>query len=125
MSVRWIKYYKFFGTAPKYNVLEDVLMLEESIIPRIDTYSDGIMSDISQLENALQDVMQACGGLVNFGDEQSNLKAACNKVRRIHNLRNEIDDYAKKVIDLDCDLDIRYRRWKMQITRQRTMIILH
>lgn len=30
--------------------LKDVLMLEESIIPRIDTYSDRIMSDINQLE---------------------------------------------------------------------------
>lgn len=92
--------------------LEDVLMLEESVIPRIDSYSDGIMSDINQLESALQDVMQACGELVNFGDESSDLKAACNKVKRIHSLRNEIDDYAKKVIDLDSDLEVSYKAWE-------------
>ncbi len=91
--------------------LSGELMLESSIIPRIDDCCDTIMETGSEFKSTMQDVMDMCGGIIDFESERSALSKAFADISKIQTLRDRIDAYARGVIDLDSNLSIAYSAW--------------
>lgn len=85
-----------------------VLKLDNTMVAKIDTVCDDILSANKGMCNSLREIMKSCRDLVDFGDLWERLDAAEDKVNRIGELRTRIDDYARAVSALDASLAQQY-----------------
>lgn len=83
-------------------------MLDKDAMDELTSTLDNILSYNKSVYSKLDNMMSACGGLVNFGNCQERLDDAYNKINRFQSLKSELEKYKIDVLSLDANLVYEY-----------------
>ena len=93
------------GTTPDDSLaVTGNLMLNRVKMDELISTLDKILSYNDSVYSELDGIMNACGGLVDFGNCKDMLEDAYQKIKRMEALKLELSEYASKTEELDSDL---------------------
>ena len=93
------------GTTPDDSLaVTGNLMLNRVKMDELISTLDKILSYNDSIYSELDGIMNACGGLVDFGNCKDMLEDAYQKIKRMEALKLELSEYASKTEKLDSDL---------------------